>query len=253
MLRWTLITNLLRSVSANRRKGVPDVHVYEIGTVFRTAPGRKQPKEKQVVCGMLVGSWNRPGWNDAGFPLDFFDGKGVIESLMEELGIERWKVRESERTWLQPGRSAEIVVGGDVIGWLGEADPRVLGAYEIDCPVVMFELDIKTLIREAADVRPYRDIPRMPAATRDIALAVPMDVTAERVTQSIVSAGGKLLESARLFDLYVGEGVGEGMKSMAFALTYRAPDRTLTDDEIDAVHERLLSKVTRAVGGELRG
>jgi phenylalanyl-tRNA synthetase beta chain len=118
---------------------------------------------------------------------------------------------------------------------------------------VLFELQLKALLAAAPAVRAYHEIPRFPAVELDVALVVPEDVTAERVEQAIVSAGGKLLEGVRLFDVYRGPGVPDGRKSVAFALTYRSPERTLTDEDVAPVHEKLVRKVSAAVGGELRG
>jgi len=252
VLRRTLLPGLLRSVSYNQRRGVPDVHLYEIGTTFKMAPGRKQPKERAMVGGVLAGAWHRPEWSSPADPLGFFDGKGVIEVLARELGLKRFKVRVAERPFLQPGRAAEVLVGGEVVGWLGEVHPLVLDAFEADAPVTAFELALAPLVRGTADAKPFSDLPRYPAVERDLAVVVAEDVTAERLGQAIVSAGGKLLDSVRLFDVYRGTGVEPGKKSMAFELAYRAPERTLTAEEVDAAHERLVRKVLGAVGGELR-
>ena len=146
-----------------------------------------------------------------------------------------------------------MLIGSDSAGWLGEVHPRVLEAYDCEGPVTVFELSLPVLLRAASAERPFVDVPRFPAVELDIALLVPEDVTAERVVQAIKSAGGSLLESARLFDVYRGKGVPEGRKSMAFALTYRGSDRTLTAEEVEQAHDRLVRKVTGAVGGELRG
>ncbi len=253
LLRFTIAAGLLRAVHHNQRRGIDDVHLYEIGTVFAGSPGHKQPKERPVVAGVLAGMWHPPGWNDAPTQLDLFDGKGVVASLMDDLGIRRWKVSAADMPWLQPGRSAEVLVGGDVVGWLGEVAQPVLDAYEVRGPVVLFEVALRPLLKAAVDVRAYTDVPRFPAVELDIALVVPEDVTAERVERAIGAAGGKLLESARLFDVYRGPGIGADRKSLAFALMYRAADRTLTDEDVAAVHEKLVRKVTAAVGGELRG
>jgi len=253
VLRRTLLPALLRSVSYNQRRGVPDVHLYEMGTVFWTSAGRKQPKERQVVAGVLAGSWGPSQWSEPGVELGFFDGKGIVETLADALGVDRLRVRPADLPWLQPGRAAEVLVGGEVIGWLGEVHPRVLGTFEADAPVTAFELAVPALVRAAREVRPYTDIPRFPAVSLDIAVVVPEDVTAERLEQAVRAAGGKLLEGARLFDVYRGAGVGEGKKSMAVQLTYRAPDRTLTADEVEQAHDRLVRKVLGALGGELRG
>ena len=252
-LRRSLLPGLLRSVVYNQRRGVTDVHLYEIGSTFRTAVGRKQPKERGSVAGVLAGAWHRPAWNDPATPLGFFDGKGIIEALIEDLGLAKFRVRASDSPTLQPGRSAQIVVGGEVIGWLGEVHPLVLDAFGAKAPVTAFELELAPLLRGAADTKPFKDVPRFPAIELDVAIVVTEQVTAEEVERAIRSAGGKLLDSARLFDVYRGTGVESGRKSMAFELAYRATDRTLTAEEIDSVHERLVRKVCKAVGGELRG
>jgi phenylalanyl-tRNA synthetase beta chain len=252
VLRRTLLAGLLRSVSYNQRRGVADVHLYESGSVYWTAVGRKQPKEREVVAGALTGSWMRASWNEPARPLDFFDGKGILETLMRDLGVTRFKVRSTDKGWLQPGRAAEVLLGGEVVGWLGEVHPTVLRRFECEGPVVAFELDLGRLVRAANDGRTVVEPPRFPAVELDVALVVDEEVTAERVAQAIMSAGGKLLEGARLFDVYRGKGVDPGKKSMAFALTYRVADRTLTAEEVDAAHERLVRKVLAATGGALR-
>ena len=237
----------------NQRRGVPDVHLYEIGSTFRMVPGRKQPKESTTLAGVLAGAWHRPAWNEPAETLGFFDGKGVIEALARELGLKRFKVRAAELPYLQPGRAAEVLVGGEVVGWLGEVHPLVLDGFDAEGPVTAFEVALPPVVRGAADAKPFTGVPRFPAVELDVAIVVPEEVTAERIEQSILSAGGKLLDSVRLFDVYRGQGVSAGKKSMAFELAYRASDRTLTAEEVESAHERLLRKVCAAVGGVLRG
>lgn len=253
VLRRSLLPGLLRSVSYNQRRGVSNVHLYEIGTTFVTAATRKQPKERAVVSAVLAGSWGHAAWNAPAVVLDFFDGKGILETLARELALPRFKVRQADKDWLQPGRSAEVLVGGEVVGWLGEVHPSVLARFEAEAPVVAFEVDLARIIRAARPARPYVDVPRFPAVELDLAIVVPADVSSERVEQAITAAGGKLLSEVRLFDVYTGAGVPEGKRSLAFSLAYRAPDRTLTAEEVEAAHSKLVRKVTGAVGGELRG
>lgn len=252
VLRRSLLPGLMRSVSYNQRRGVTDVHLYEMGSVFATSPGRKQPKERLLVGGVLAGAWHRPAWNAPAAALDFFDGKGVIENLVRELAVSRFGVRVADHAHLQPGRAADIVVDGEVVGWLGEVHPEVADAFEAAAPVVAFEMDVARLVRASRDARPFSDVPRFPAVERDLALVVPESVSAEQVERAIRSAGGKLLDGVRLFDVYRGAGIEQGFTSLAFSLEYRAQDRTLTAEEVDSAHQRLVRKVSGAVGGRLR-
>lgn len=259
VMRWTLAPSLLHALSHNQRRGIADVHLYEMGTVFITSEGRKQPKERLMAAGVLAGSWVRPGWNEPAPALDFFDGKGVLASLFETLGVDRWSVRAAERPWLQPGRTAEVIVRGDVVGWLGEVSADVLERFDATGPATLFEISVPALVKAASKVtRAFREIPRYPAAALDLALVVPEDVTVERVIAAIESAGGALLESVRLFDVYRDpvdaeeRRLPEGTKSLAFSLTYRAPDKTLSDADVRPVHEKVVRKVCTAVDGEVR-
>ena len=252
VLRRTLLPGLLRAVRYNQSRGTSDIHLYEIGTTFRTSMGRKQPKERVMVSGVVAGGWHPPSWNATAEPLGFFDAKGIIEELARELGLDRFKVRAADLPFLQPGRAAEVLVGGEVVGWVGEVHPLVLETFEADAPVTAFEMALAPLVRAAKDAKPFSEVPRYPAVELDLAIVVAEDVTAERVEQAIRSAGGKLLASVRIFDVYRGDGIAKGKKSMAFELAYRAADRTLTADEVGAAHARLVRKVSGAVGGELR-
>ncbi len=258
VLRPSIAAGLLRAVASNQRRGVADVHLYEIGTVFSAVEGRKQPLERQMVSGALAGRWARPSWSDPadGGPaparLGFFDGKGVLETLMETLNVGAWSVRAADLPFLQPGRGAEVLVRGSVEGWLGEVHPDCLDAFGADGPVVLFEIGLDPVLAASEDVPSFRPLGRYPAVELDVALVVDDDVPAEKVAASMRKAGGPLLDSVRLFDVYRGAGVGEGRKSLAFALAYRSAERTLTDTEVREAHERLVSRVCGALGAKLR-
>ncbi|MHB8762079.1 MAG: phenylalanine--tRNA ligase subunit beta [Coriobacteriia bacterium] len=260
-MRWSLVPSLLRAVSHNQRRGVPEVHLYELGTVFITAEGRKQPKERLMAGGALTGSWTGRGWDEPGRALDFFDGKGVLEAVFGALHVGGWSVRASEYPWLQAGRTGDVVVGGDVVGWIGEISARTASAFEVAPHVVLFEISVSALHKAASRAQvTYAEIPRHPAYELDVAFVVDETVTAERLGTGIRSAGGSLLESVRLFDVYrdlSGAPDGSrklppGKKSMAFALTYRSSDRTLSDGDVRPAYEKMLRKVAGALGAEVR-
>ena len=257
VMRQSIVPGLLRSVAYNQSRGVKNVQLYEAGAVFFAAEGRKQPKERRRLAGVLAGAMGDTGWNAAPAPFDFFDGKGVVESLARELALPKLRFKPlsaEEAPHLQPGRAAAVLSGGAELGWVGELHPLAVEAFEADAPVVAFELDVEALAKASRPARDYRDVPTFPAVSMDVAFVVDEGVAHEKLVQCMTSAGGKLLEDARLFDVYRDEErLGAGRKSMAYALTYRAADRTLTSDEVDKAHERLVKKVCAATGAEVRG
>ena len=193
-----------------------------------------------------------PAWNNTPAAFDFFDGKGIIESLLHELATPkvRFKALSAEEApHLQPGRAAQVLSGGTVLGWVGEIHPLAADAFEATAPVVAFELDLDALVKTSQPARDYVDVPLFPAVTMDIALVVDEDVTNEKLMQVMRSAGGKLLSSIQLFDVYRDEErLSAGKKSMAYALEYRSPDKTLTAEEVNKQHERLIKKTCGATG-----
>lgn len=256
-MRQSMLPGLVRSVAYNLDHGVPNVALYEIGRVFYGHENKSQPDEPSFVAGVMAGKRADDAWNQKFGEYDFFDAKGAVESLLDALRLTkvRFKVAEPEQyPWLQPGRAAEVLSQGEVIGWVGNIHPANLQKVGVDVPVVAFELSVEHLLRLAKKELPYVDVPTLPGVTHDLAIVVDEDVTYEQLVQRITSAGGKLLADVRLFDVYRDRvRVGEGKKSMAFSLTYRAADRTLTSEEVEKAHEKLVNKVLRATGGEVRG
>lgn len=256
-MRQSMLPGLVRSVAYNLDHGVPNVALYEIGRVFYGHENKSQPDEPSFVAGVMAGKRADDAWNQKFGEYDFFDAKGAVESLLDALRLTkvRFKVAEPEQyPWLQPGRAAEVLSQGEVIGWVGNIHPANLQKVGVDVPVVAFELSVEHLLRLAKRELPYVDVPTLPGVTHDLAIVVDEDVTYEQLVQRITSAGGKLLADVRLFDVYRDRvRVGEGKKSMAFSLTYRAADRTLTSEEVEKAHEKLVNKVLRATGGEVRG
>ena len=256
IMRQSIIPGLLRSVAYNQAHGVKNVQLYETGVVFAAHEGAKKPKEKQKLAYVLAGAMRDASWNAPAVPFDFFDGKGVVESLARELAIAklRFKALEAdEAPHLQPGRAAQVLAAGQVLGWVGELHPLAVDAYEAEAPVVACELDLEALQRATRPARDYVDVPEFPPVSMDLAFVVDEDVTNERLVQAITSAGGKLLADVRLFDVYRDDlRVGPGKKSMAYALTFRALDRTLTGEEVEKATEKLKKKVAGATGAEIR-
>ena len=255
-MRRSLLPGLLQSVAYNEAHGTTNVHLYEIGTLFHGRENASLPRETQSVAGVLAGSWTDQTWNNTVDKLRFFAGKGIVEELLEQLRVPkvRFRVAEGEGyDFLQPGRAAEVLSGGTVLGWVGEIHPEAREAMDIDQIVVAFELDLDKLIKGAHNQENYHEFSPFPAVQHDLAIVVPDEVTCEDLLQRITSAGGKLLESVRLFDVYRDPiRVGVGKKSMAFSLTYRSDDHTLTSDEVERAHGKIVTKLCKATGGEVR-
>jgi phenylalanyl-tRNA synthetase beta chain len=197
-----------------------------------------------------VGPLSPPGWRSASEPAGFYDLKGILEHVCGAVGAHVELIPQPEG-FLHPGRAARVEIGGSVAGWLGELHPLV--AREWDLPGgAGFEIDLAAL-EEAAPFgeEQYEDVTTYPALYQDIAVVVPNEVPAERVRRQALEAGGELLRTARIFDLYTGGQVGEGRKSLALRLEFRAPDRTLTDEEI-AERREAIKRALEEIGGSLR-
>ena len=255
-MRRSLIPGLLQSVEYNIKHSTANVQLYEIGTLFFGRENASAPKERESVAGVLSGSMGDVGWNYKPMPLRFFDGKGVVEELLSQLRTPKVRFRPADGddyAFLQPGRGAEVLSGGTVLGWVGEIHPDARDVYGIDIPVVAFELNLEALLKGAGAQEAYREFSQFPSVEHDLAIVVDDDVTCEDLERRLRSAGGKLLVGVRLFDVYRDPvRVGEGKKSMAFALTYRADDHTLTSEEVERAHSKLVTKVCKATGGEVR-
>ena len=256
-MRRSIVPGLLRSIAYNLAHGVSNIAMYELGRVLFGHKDKSQPDEPRYVCGVLVGRPADDTWNAKYLAYDFFDAKGIVEGLLEALRIPkvRFRVAEPEQYgWLQPGRAAEILAGSETIGWAGNIHPLSLQNFDIEVPVIAFEISVASLLRLSQKDLPIVEPPTYPGISIDLAIVVDESVTAEQLVQRLKSAGGKLLCDIRLFDVYRDAlRVGKGKKSMAFSLTYRADDRTLTSEEVEKIHAKLVEKVLRSTGGEIRG
>jgi phenylalanyl-tRNA synthetase beta chain len=233
--------------------------LFELGPVYLPRTGERLPDEPRrlalLLCGQRdVAHWGVPGSESAA--LDFFDLKGVIEALLAGLHVAAAEYRPAKAACLHPGRSAEVVLGGEVIGVFGNLHPRTAAAKGIDLggrEVIVGELDLSAMLARVPGRYAVAHPARFPAALRDVAVIVGEDVPAERVAAEVRQAGGDLLREARLFDVYRGPSIPEGTKSLAYALAYQADDRTLKDAEIDATHQAIERRLQETLGARIRG
>lgn len=244
ILRPILVPGQLLAAQRNVARGNRTVALFEIGTVFR--PGEGSPRESEAACWLLTGP-APAGWHAPERPLDFFDAKGVLEGLLAALGVEGWSVRSGMRwDWnAHPGRRATILLGDQEIGSLFELHPRAAAALDLPDRVAIGTVSTGPLYEAAAELRPAA-VPRFPPVRRDVAVLVPEGTPAADVERAIRDAGRPLLEGAALFDVYRGERIPDGTVGLAYALTLRDPERTLTDAEAGEAMEGVLAALRRA-------
>jgi len=253
VMRPTLLAGLLRNAVFNRNRQAERIRLYEQGNVFFPAPGVNEPvRESWRIAGVLAGPRRPTSWAQRQEALDFYDAKGVVEAMLEAVGIEPTFV-PCDLACLHPRSACEVAAGGRVLGRLGELHPLVAKGFDLPAGVFVFELSLDAMIAAATLLPSYQGIPRFPAVLRDLAAVVPRDVPAERLRAVLTGPAGEgLVEGVELFDVYEGPQLGPDRKNLAFAIRYRAMDRTLTDDEIQRVHQALVAALQREVGAELR-
>lgn len=250
-LRTTLLPMLLDTLQYNANRQIKDVSIFEISNVYLPVEGEQLPDEPLMLGIALTGNQAAPGWNSTAQPADFYTLKGIVEHLLESLNITNWKIGRAGHPSMHPGRQALLYVDGIPVGGFGELHPAVQAAWDLPERVYVAELDFQTIVSASKGLRKYRPVPRYPAVTRDVAMLVSQELPAAKVAGAIRAAGGELLEDVMLFDLYQGEHVKAGYRSLAYRITYRAADRTLTDADVEKSHGAVRQALAE-VGAELR-
>jgi phenylalanyl-tRNA synthetase beta chain len=257
VMRHSVLTGMLEVLRRNLDH-VEDVRLFEIGSVYLPRPGEKLPDEPRRVALALCGRRGEEFWAESGAsraPLDFFDLKGVVEGLVADLHLDAVSYRPAAVAALHPGKAAELVVGGRPVGWFGEMHPKVAAAYRLGGRAVLIgEFDLEALRAAVPPGRElFRPVSEFPIALRDVAVIVREDVPAERVLAEIRNARVPELREVRLFDVYRGESIPANTKSLAYALTYQADDKTLTDKEIDKAHKKIEDRLRHVLQAQIRG
>ncbi len=254
VMRTTLMGSLLDAAGLNERRQVHDIRLFETAKVYvpNSLPLESLPSEAWTLGLVLVGRAPTDVWGSPTRSVDFFDLKGAVEAIAETLHVEA--VYEPVRhPVLHPGRSAQMVVDGKSVGVLGEVHPRVAASFSLRGKAYLAELNLQALFDKSSPDHRYRPLPRFPSVDRDLALLVPSTVPATHVRALIEREGGDYLRSLELFDVYEGKQVPEGVRSVAYTLTFQADDRTLTDEEIAAAQEQIARQLDRELGVEVRG
>ncbi len=242
IMRTSSIPSTMEALTRNFSKSNPAARLFEVGKIYIPGEDLNQlPEEKNIAAVGMYGG------------VDFFNIKGVVENLMESLGISRYEFkRESGNPSFHPGKTAALYVKGEYAGVLGEIHPDVNDSYDISERCYVAELSLDVIYKHAELGRAYKVIPKFPAVLRDIAMLVDDSVMVKEIEDIIKANGAGMVESVKLFDVYKGKQIPEGKKSVAYSIAYRLDYKTLTDEEVSQVHEKIVKNLETALGAELR-
>ncbi|MEA2420249.1 MAG: phenylalanyl-tRNA synthetase beta chain [Thermoleophilaceae bacterium] len=261
VMRPLLLPGLLDASRHNAAHGRPAVALFESAHVYRSAgpfdpaptgsPAGATPALERHHLGMLETEAMPGGWRSEARAADFFSARALLEAVLAVSNVD-WHAEPDAQPFLHPGRAASVIADGREIGWVGELHPVVAGEWALAGPVAGFEIDMDAVAALAErSEQAYRDVTSYPAVLQDIAVVVPEDASAATVVDTVRSAGAPLLAEVELFDVYRGEQVEAGEKSLALRLAFRAPDRTLTDDDV-AERRVAIEAALEGIGGRLR-
>jgi phenylalanyl-tRNA synthetase beta chain len=249
-MRPTLLGSLLDAARHNVARNGPDVGLFESGTVYRASHDGRPADEHHALGVLLSGALAPRSWRGASGEADFFAAKALLGALLDKLHVD-WSVKEMVWPFLHPGRSAAVLAGSEMLGFIGEVHPLVAATWDLE-RTACFAVDLGKLAAASPPVVPFRAFAAVPSLRRDIAVTLPTAVSAAQVLEAVRGAAGEVLDDVSVFDVYTGEQVGEGKRSLALALSFRSSERTLTDGDIAPVRGRIVAALAE-LGGELRG
>jgi phenylalanyl-tRNA synthetase beta chain len=253
IMRTTLVPSLLQNVQENINNKASLIKLFELSSIFLPQADALQPQEPRRLAGIIAGLQQGEGWNLQKSQVDFFDIKAAVEGLLELLHIREATFTAGGREpYLHPNKSLSITAGEQYIGSLGEVHPDTLEKFDVKMPAYVFELDAGLLAGLWSDAVRYAPFSRQPAIMRDLALIAAETMPAAKILDAIAGFGNKLITDIVIFDSFRGGSIPPGKKSLAFRLKFQSNERTLTDIEVNKIHDRLVAHLARETGAELR-
>jgi phenylalanyl-tRNA synthetase beta chain len=254
-MRPTLLGSLLDAARHNVARNGPDVAIFESGAVYRATPNGATPVEEHHALGALLsgalGGWASKSWRGERAEADFFAVKALLEGVLDKFHVS-WSVQPADDwPFLHPGRSAEVLAGGERLGFVGEVHPLVAERWDLERTAV-FTIDLGKLAATSPPVPAFKAFASVPSLRQDLAVILPDEVAAAQVLEQVKKAGGEMLDDVSVFDVYTGPQVGEGKRSLALALSFRGREQTLTDEDVAPAREKIVAALGE-LGGELRG
>jgi phenylalanyl-tRNA synthetase beta chain len=253
VMRTSLVPSVLETAARNLAYRSRDLALFELRPVFHPIDQEELPREGLRLTAVRCGRREPEGWAQDQQAVDFFDLKGTVENLLDSFRISEvvWDAGRSE-SFLHPGKSCTLLQGDRILGTLGEIHPNVLEAYDIDTPLYLFDLDFEELLAASGAFSGFKPLSRFPDVYRDSAFLLDEEVVARQVFDVLAGMKGRYVEDVVLFDLYRGQGIPEGKKSLAVRIRYRSPEKTLTDEEINLVHGKMVQALEEKLGAETR-
>jgi phenylalanyl-tRNA synthetase beta chain len=248
----SLIPNILRVLSWNINRDNYDLKIFELGKIFSSDAEKPLPKEKEILIGAIAGNYQQPNWRDKAISSNLYDLKGVVERLLLEFGINNYDLFLGEHPTLHPTKQIKLVYQGVTFGIIGELHPDIAQKLKLSGEIYLFELQWDDILNWVNLERKFKPLPKYPAVQRDIAILIKEETTSAQITKIIKAVGGNLIEDVSLFDLYQGDKIPKGYKSLAYSITYRRPDATLKDEEVNDVHNKIILELKNSLGAELR-
>jgi phenylalanyl-tRNA synthetase beta chain len=254
----------MRVLKRNVSHRQADLKLYEIGKTFTPVPGTDLPREDLRISGLAAGARYAQLWHfrrgevdergtiDKVMEADFYDVKGPLETLLEGLGVDGATFRPSKSPFLHPGKSADMFVNEQYVGFLGELSPVKMREHDVTCKVQVFEILLEPLLIRYRKERAFKPIPRYPYIERDLSVIVEEKVSGDLIKHLISRLGHDIICSVILFDIYRGESIPADRKSMAFRIRYQSEERTLKDEEVEEVHAQVVAALTQEVGAAMR-
>jgi phenylalanyl-tRNA synthetase beta chain len=240
VMRSSLIPGLLETMRFNLAQQTKRIKIFEIGKVFIQTAGAELPEEPEIIAGVWTGARQALSWHGKDTPCDFYDLKGAVESLLDALNLEGARftqVPDAECRYIRPGHAARILAAGREVGLIGEIHPKVRAAFDLKQSGFVFELDAGALAALLSETRYRLRIQRFPAVSRDITLITDQGIEAQQVLDAVGAMNLELLEGIQLVDVFVGEPIPPGKRSLSFRLTYRSPEKTMEDADVNSLHQ----------------
>ena len=238
-MRTTLVPAVIEAAKRNIAQQNKDLWLFETANVYepKALPLTEVPHERPVACGIMMGKVTEAAWNQAQRDTDFYDVKGVVDGLLAKLGLTQFDIQPSSESYYHPGVSAHYTVNGITIANYGELHPQVVKNFDLSGKVYMFEIDLEAVLSITVPPFRYQSFSKFPGTSRDLAIVAPVSVTSGEIVALIKEYGGEYLESVSIFDVYEGEHIEAGYRSLAYNLQFRSMEGTLNDEDIDgAIH-----------------